>query len=70
MKNSEFQFLESARIINDDDTLSAKEKKQKIQKKYQEFLASLQLLLLSKENLIVKFADKIDNLSDTQYRQE
>ncbi len=70
MRNSESQFQVSARIINGDDKLSAEEKTQKIQKKWQEFLASLQLLLLSKENLIVKFADKIHNLTDIEYTKK
>ncbi len=46
------------------------EKKKKLYKKrWQEYAAALQLLLISVENFRVKFADKIHNLSDVEYRK-
>ena len=38
-------------------------------KRWQEFLASMQLLLISPENFTIKLADKIHNLSDLKYRE-
>ena len=38
-------------------------------KRWQEYTTALQLLLISVENFRVKFADKIHNLSDVEYRK-
>jgi hypothetical protein len=67
MKNAEQRLLNEVASINI-ERISPDGKMKKIQKKWQDFLASLQVLMLSPKNFMVKFSDKTHNLQDIDYR--
>ncbi len=68
MNNIRTEYLSELHVISVGDEVPEKRKKL-YKKKWQEYIAALQLLFISVENFRVKFADKIHNLSDIEYRK-
>lgn len=70
LQQAKNEFTDSIQSIKRDINLTPEEKENKYQKRWIEYASSLQLFLLSPENLRIKFSDKIHNLEDTEYRTQ
>jgi hypothetical protein len=68
IRDAESTCVAAIKKVMNDTGISEKDAVKKRNKKWGEFLASLQLILISPSNLRIKLADKIFNLEDTDYR--